>query len=123
MFLGSELDNYFGIWELSLVGFQLRTLASLMIGTGERYLVGLSLGLQLRSPLDSPNTGTDLPGTLLGAPIRLWFGSDVLWGYLFLESLPLELLSHLNKFSKALPTDGVDNLFIFTHLVDPCLLL
>ena len=39
-----------------------------MIGTWEGYLVGLSLVIQLGSPLDSPNPGSDLPGMLLGAP-------------------------------------------------------
>ena len=48
-----------------------------MIGTGEGYLVGLSLGLPLGSPLDSPNPVSELPDTLLGAPLGLWFGSEV----------------------------------------------
>ena len=48
----------------------------LIIGTGERYLVGLSLELTLGSPLVSPNNGDDLPETLMGAPIGLWFGSE-----------------------------------------------
>ena len=47
-----------------------------MIGTREGYLVGLSLGISLVSSLESPNPGADLPGTLLGTPLGLWFGSE-----------------------------------------------
>ena len=31
-------------------------------------------------PLDSPNPGADSTGTLMGAPLGLWFVSDVFWG-------------------------------------------
>ena len=76
MFIGLELCNYFGIWEGSSVGFSLGILAGLIIGTGEGSLVGLSLGLPLGSPLDSSNTEAELPSTILGAPLGLWFGSE-----------------------------------------------
>ena len=46
-----------------MVVFSLGTLDGLMIGTVERYLVGLSLVLPLVYPLDSPNLG--LTGTIL----------------------------------------------------------
>ena len=48
-------------------------MVGLMIGTGGLYLVGLSLVLTLGSPLEYPNTGADIPGMLLGAPLGLWF--------------------------------------------------
>ena len=48
-----------------------------MIGTREGYLFGLSLGLTLGTALEPTNPGSDLPVTLLGVPIRLWFGSEV----------------------------------------------
>ena len=60
-----------------MVGFSLGTLSVLMIVTEEVYLVGLSLGLQLGYPLEYTNTGADLPGTLLVAPLGLWFGSEL----------------------------------------------
>ena len=44
-----------------------------MIGTGEGYLVGLSLRLTLLSPLESPNPVVFLPVTFLGAPLGLCF--------------------------------------------------
>ena len=47
-----------------------------MIVTGEVSLVGLSRVLLLGSPLESPNTGSELPGQLLCAPLGLWFGSE-----------------------------------------------
>ena len=47
-----------------------------MIGNGEGYSVGLSLGLLIGLTLDSPNPGAELPVTLLGVPIGLWFGSE-----------------------------------------------
>ena len=76
MFLGLELCNYFGRWGGSLFGVSFGTPAVLMIGTREGYLVGLSLGISLVSSLESPNPGADLPGTLLGTPLGLWFGSE-----------------------------------------------
>ena len=57
MLLELEIYNYFGTWEISLVRFTLGTLTVLMIRNGEGHLVGLSLGLPIRSPLDSPNPG------------------------------------------------------------------
>ena len=47
MLLGLELCNFFGIWEVSLVVVSPGTLVGLTIGTGEGYLVGLSLGIPL----------------------------------------------------------------------------
>ena len=75
MLLGLALDNYSVTWEGYLVGVSLGTLDGLMIGTGKGYLVGLSLGLPLGYPLESLNLGAGLPGTLMGAPLGLWFGS------------------------------------------------
>ena len=59
------------------------TLVGLMIGTGEVSLVGLSLVLPLGYPLESTNTGVDMPGTLMGASLGLWFGSEAVrcWCY------------------------------------------
>ena len=74
--LGLENFNSFGTWEVYLVGFSLLPLAILVIGTVGGYLVGLSLVLPLGSPLESPNPGTDLPGTLLGVPLGLRFESE-----------------------------------------------
>ena len=77
IFLDLELFNSFGTWKVYLVGFLLRTMDGLMIGTGEGSLVGLSLVLPLVYPLESPNTGSELYDTLLGSPLGLWFGSEV----------------------------------------------
>ena len=63
-----------------MVGVPLGTLVGLKIGTGEVSLVGLSLGLTLGYPLESPNTRAEFPDMLMGAPIGLWFVSDVVWG-------------------------------------------
>ena len=60
-----------------MVRVSLGRMSGLMIGTGEGSLVGLSLGLPLGSPLEYPNPGDDLPVMLLGAPLGLWFGSQV----------------------------------------------
>ena len=70
MFLSLVLGNYFGIWEVSLVGVSLGTLVGLMIRIVEISLVGISLVLPLGYPLKSPNPGAELPGTLLGT---FWF--------------------------------------------------
>ena len=78
IFLGLALCNSFGIREGYLVGISIGTLVGLMIGNGEVSLVGLSLGLTLGSPLDSPNPGAELPGTLMGVPLGFWFGSEAL---------------------------------------------
>ena len=59
-----------------MVGVSLGTLAGFIIGIGEGDLVGLSLRLPLVYPLDSPNTGAETPGTLLGTHIGLWFESE-----------------------------------------------
>ena len=74
MFLELALGNSFGTWYGYLVGVSLDKLARLMIVTGEGFLVGLSLGLPLGSPLKSTNIGADLPIKILGAPLRLSFG-------------------------------------------------
>ena len=47
-----------------MVGVSLGPLTGLVIGTGEGYVVGLSLLLTLGSPLDYPNLG--LTGIILG---------------------------------------------------------
>ena len=57
-----------------MVGVIIVRLAGLMIGTGGRYLVGLSVGIPLGSPLESPNPDNQMPDTLLGAPLGSWFG-------------------------------------------------
>ena len=77
--IGLEIGNSFSTWEGSLVG----ALVGLMIGPGEGYLVGLSLGLPLGYPLEYPNPGSELPGTLLGAPIGFWFGSEAVGCWCF----------------------------------------
>ena len=74
--IGLELDNSFGTWEVYLVGVSLVALTGMIIGTGEVSLVGLSLGIPLGCLLESPNPGSDMPDTLLGAPLGLWFGSE-----------------------------------------------
>ena len=89
---------------------QVCTLAGLIIGTVERYLVGLSLGISLGYPLEYLNLGYFLSVTLMGAPLWLWFVSEAercqccfcrltdfrkstCWAgggvYLFIASLPL----------------------------------
>ena len=78
-----------------MVRASLVILDGLIIDTVEGYLVVLSLGLPLGSPLDSPNTGAQLPVMVMGALLGLWFGSDVLWRYILIASLYLQLLSHL----------------------------
>ena len=60
-----------------MVVVSLGTMAVLMVGTIEGYLVGLSLGLPLGSPLESPNHVAELHDTPLDAPLGLWFGSEV----------------------------------------------
>ena len=77
MLLGLAIGDYFGTWEVTLVGVSLGTMCGLMIGTVEESIFGLSLVLPLVSPLESPNPGADLPGTLLGAPHGLCFGFEV----------------------------------------------
>ena len=46
-----------------------------MIDTIEVFF-GLSLGLPFGPPLEYPNYGAVLPGTLLVYPLGLWFGSE-----------------------------------------------
>ena len=70
------LENSFGTCQRYFTGVLLGTLDGFTIGAGEGYLVGLSLGLPLGSPLESTHSGYDLPGTLMGAPLGLWFGSE-----------------------------------------------
>ena len=71
MFLVLSFVYSFVTWELYLVVVLLVTLVGLVIGTGEVYLVELSLGLLLEYLLESPNNGAGLPDTLLGAPLLL----------------------------------------------------
>ena len=77
MLLGLELGNYFGKWEGYLVGVSLVTLVGLMIGTREGCFAGLILGVSLGSPLESKKSGSELPATILGAPLGLWFVYEV----------------------------------------------
>ena len=42
-------------------------------------MVGLSLRLSLASLLEYPSPGDELTDMLLGVPLGLWFGSDVVW--------------------------------------------
>ena len=63
-----------------MVGLSLGPMAGLMIGAGEGSVVGLSLVFPLGYPLDSPNPGSELSGTLLVAYLGLWFFYDVIWG-------------------------------------------
>ena len=55
MLLRLALGNYFGPWEGYLVVISLGRLDGFIIGTGEGYLVGLSLVVSLGSPFESPN--------------------------------------------------------------------
>ena len=70
-----------------------------MIGTGEGYLVGLPLGLPLGSPLNYPNLGADMPSILMGVPLGLWFGSDMVWwlGIYFAPSSRYLITSKMNS--------------------------
>ena len=47
-----------------------------MIGTGEGYLVELSLGIPLGPPIGYLNPGDVMHGTLLGETPGLWFGYE-----------------------------------------------
>ena len=76
MLLGLEIGTSFGSLVVSFVGVSIGTLIGFMIGSGGVSLVGLSPGIQIGSPLESPNPGAVLPGTMLGAPLGLWFGSE-----------------------------------------------
>ena len=71
------LWNSFSTCEGYLVVVSIVSLSGLMIRTIEGYLVGLSLQVPLRSPLESQNPGSEMPGTLLVAPIGLWFFSEL----------------------------------------------
>ena len=76
IFLDLALVNSFNTWEVFLVGVSLGSLGGFMIGNEKGYLVCLSLGLPLVSPVEYRNPGDVLPGTLLGGPLGLWFGSE-----------------------------------------------
>ena len=76
MLLGLDIFNSFVTWEVYLVGVSLVPLDLLIIVTGEGYLVVLSLVIPLGYLLEYTNPGADLPSTLMGAPLRLWFGSE-----------------------------------------------
>ena len=78
MFLGLELGKYFGTWGVSLVKVSLGALRDLMIGKGEGYLIGLSLGLPIGT-LFVIYPGNSL-GSLLGYVWHVnwcgtWFGA------------------------------------------------
>ena len=77
MLLGLALCNYFGTREGYLVVIPLVPMSGLMLGTGEGPYFGLSLGITLGSPLESPDSGAELTGMLLDAPLGLWFVSEV----------------------------------------------
>ena len=76
MLLGLDLGNYFGTRERYFFGFSLETLSGLKIGTGEGSLVGVLLRITLGTLLESTNTGADIPGMLMSAPIKLGFGYE-----------------------------------------------
>ena len=59
-----------------MVLVSLGELGGLVIGTVEGYLVILSLGLPLGSPIGYPNLRAVLPVPLLSAPIGLLFGYE-----------------------------------------------
>ena len=69
IFLGLVLSNSFCTWKVFFVGVLIGTLSDFIIDAVEGYLVGLSLGLPLRSPLEYINPGSDLPGMLMVAPL------------------------------------------------------
>ena len=56
-----------------MVGVSLGTVSVLVIGTGEEYLVGLSLGLTIGPPIEYPDPGAELHGTLMVLPLGLCF--------------------------------------------------
>ena len=58
-----------------------------MVGTGEGYFVGLSLELTLGYSLESQNTGAELPVTLLGESLGLWFVSEEIRCWCFCHRL------------------------------------
>ena len=76
IFLGLVIDNYFGTWEGSLVVVSLGALAGLVVVTGEGYFFVLSLLLPREYPFYSPNPGAELPGTLMGYTLGLFFGYE-----------------------------------------------
>ena len=80
IFLGLALENSFGTWEGYSVLVSLVTVGRFIIGTGEGYLVSLSLGFSLGSLIESKNTFSVLTVMLLGASLGLWFRSEVV-GY------------------------------------------
>ena len=47
-----------------------------MVFTGGISLVGLSLGIPLVPPLEYPNPGVVMHGTLMGMPLGMWFRSE-----------------------------------------------
>ena len=75
MLFGLEFFNCLCTSEESLVRFLLVPLSGLMIS-----IIEILTGLPLVYSLEYTNPGYYLPGMLLGAPLRLWFLSDVVWG-------------------------------------------
>ena len=71
MFPGLVIDTSFVKREGSLVRVSLVRIGGLMIGTGGGSLAVLSLVLTIVYPIEYPNTGDSLPGTLLGSPVGL----------------------------------------------------
>ena len=78
MLIGLAFVNYFGKLGGYLVGVTLGIISGLMIGTGGGYFVGLSLVLPLIYSLESSNTESMLPCTIMGTPLGLWFVSKLI---------------------------------------------
>ena len=77
MFLRLALGNFFCTWKVSLIGDSFGALIGFIIGNGELSLIILSPVHTLVYPLESPNAGDVLSGTLLTVPLGLWFGYKV----------------------------------------------
>ena len=75
MLFGLEFFNCLCTSEESLVRFLLVPLSGLMIS-----IIEILTGLPLVYSLEYTNPGYYLPGMLLGAPLRFWFLSAVVWG-------------------------------------------
>ena len=76
VFIGLSLGNPFGTLEISFTGVSPGKMGDLMIDTKEVSLVVLSMGIPIVSLLKFQNCGDVMPGTLLGDPLGLWFGSE-----------------------------------------------
>ena len=76
-----------------MVGFLLVTLGGLLIGTGEGYLIDLSLGVSLGPPLKSRNLGAVTPGIDGNYPfsVTVFFGKSTL---LYFEVILIVILHY-----------------------------